>query len=71
MERKLPTRETLENVKRAEERMNAASKAQLAFRERPNPQYTPEEIEKNKRLLDNLRYAIAEYWEAFEHAAKS
>ena len=67
----MPTEEALENLRSAEERMRAASEEHLAFIERPDRQFSPEERAENKRLLDNVNRTIAEYWEAFERAAKS
>jgi hypothetical protein len=67
----MPTRETLENLKKAEERINAATEAHQEFIERPDRTFSPEERAVNRRLLDNMNHSIAEYWEAFELAARS
>jgi hypothetical protein len=67
----MPTPEALENLSSAEKRMRAASEEHLAFIERPDRQYSPEERAENRHLLDNVQRTIAEYWEAFERAAKS
>jgi hypothetical protein len=67
----MPTREALENLKGAEERMEAAREEHLAFIERPDRQFSTERRAENRRLLDNVNRTIAEYWEAFERAAKT
>ncbi len=67
----MPTEEALENLRSAEERMRAASEEHLAFIERSDRQFSPETTAENRRLLDNVNRTIAEYWEAFESAAKS
>jgi hypothetical protein len=67
----MPTREALEHLKSAEERMNVATEAHRAFLERPDRDYSPEERAENRRLLDNIQRTIDEYWEAFNRAARS
>jgi hypothetical protein len=67
----MPTPETLENLKVAAQRMRAASEEHLAFIERPNRQFSPEEKKEDRRLLDNVNRTIAAYWKAFERARKS
>ena len=37
----------------------------LAFIERSDRKYTPEESEESQRLLNSVRLAMAEYWKAF------
>ncbi len=67
----MPTPEAIENVKMAEEHMKAAHEEHLAFLERPDRQYSREEMAENRRLLDNVNRTIAQYWETFERAARS
>jgi hypothetical protein len=69
----VPTRRALEILRSAEERMKTAEGKLRAFIERPDRQYSPEERAENKRLLDDLRLALAmvEYSEAFEQAVRS
>ncbi len=67
----MPTRRTLELLRRAEERMKTAEGNLRSFIERSDPQYSAEERVENKRLLDDLRLAMVEYSEAFEQAVRS
>ena len=67
----MPTPEALENLKIAEKRMRDANEEHLAFIELPDRKYSPEEAAQNRRLLDNVQRTMAEYWDAFERAAKS
>lgn len=67
----MPTPETLERVKKAEERMTQVQQDLIAFIERPSRNYSQEEKTENKRLLDRIEKAIAEYWAAFERASHS
>ena len=67
----MPTRETLANLKSAEERVAAAIKELRAFHERTGRQFSREERAEGMLLLENLIRSTDEYWEAFEHAATS
>lgn len=67
----MPTREALEDLRNAEERMKVAAAEHMAYIERPGRGYSPEERAENKRLLDSLERTMAEYWQAFERAVKS
>lgn len=61
----MPTPQDVANLKEAHQRLKAAQEAYLAFIERPDRRYTPEESEENKRLLNAVRLAMSEYWKAF------
>lgn len=61
----MPTPADVANLKEAHQRLKAAQEAHLAFIERPDRRYTPDEAEHNKRLLETVRLAMAEYWRAF------
>jgi len=65
----MPTPQALENLRRATERMKAAQQAHLAFIERPDRQFSPEERAEDRRLLDKVNRSTAAYWEAFEKAS--
>ena len=65
------TRVAVANLKSAEERMSAASKALRVFNERTGRQFSREERAEGMRLLENLIRSTHEYWEAFEHACRS
>ena len=58
-------------LKRAEERLKNAEERLRSFIERPDRQYSSEEREENKRLLDFVRVAMVEYSEAFDQAVRS
>lgn len=51
--------------------MKRAQQEHLAFIERPDRNYFPEEKAENRRLLDAVKQSIAEYWQAFERAAQA
>jgi hypothetical protein len=65
-----PTPEDLENLRQAELRMYAARDAQFAFIERQDRQYTQEEVAENRRLIDNTKLAMDEFWEAFNRCQR-
>jgi hypothetical protein len=67
----MPTREALENLKSADERMKAAGEELGAFIEQPDRKFSPEGRAENRRLLDNVNRTIAEYWAALERAANT
>jgi len=57
----------LQNLIRAEERMQLASEEQrAAFIGRPNRRCLPKDQAENKSLLKNIERSIAEYRKAFE-----
>ena len=67
----MPTKEAIENLKTAQQRMDAAYEAHRAFIEDPRRQYTPKDNIENQRLLQNIQIAITAYWEAFDKIARS
>lgn len=67
----MPTPEALKRLRQAEERMKHAQQEHLAFIENPDRGYSAGERTENRRLLNNVNGSIADYWEAFEAAARS
>jgi hypothetical protein len=67
----MPTPEALKRLQQAKERMKRAQQEHLAFIENPDRGYSVEERTENRRLLNNVSGSIADYWEAFEAAARS
>jgi hypothetical protein len=67
----MPTKEGLENLKTAQERLDAAFEAHHSFIENPRRQYTPKETLENQCLLQNLQLAMSGYWEAFDKVARN
>jgi hypothetical protein len=67
----MPTPEALARLRQAEEQMRHAEQEQFAFIERPNRTYSAAERAENRHLLDRLNQSIADYWQAFENAARS
>ena len=67
----MPTKEALEKLKAAKERMDAADAAHRAYIEDPGRKHTKEESEAMKNLGDKVSQAIAEYWKAFDDARGS
>jgi hypothetical protein len=67
----MPTPEALKGLQQAEERMKHAQQEHLAFIENPDRGYSVAERTENRRLLNNVNGSIADYWEAFEAAARS
>jgi len=67
----MPTPAALEELRLAEQEMRRAQQEHLAFIERPNRGYSPAERLENERLLQRLKAAIDQYWQAFQRAAQS
>ena len=63
-----PSRQAIERVQVASERMRQAHNDHLAFIERPDRTFSLDERAENERLLTALRQSIEEYWDAFSAA---
>ena len=64
-----PSKEAVEKVRKASERMRQAHEAAVAFMERPDKTYSPNEIAEENRLNNAVSQSIADYWAAFYAAA--
>ncbi len=65
----MPSMEAIDKVMIAQDQMDKAHKAHLDFLERPGRSYSPQDREKNTRLLNALHHSIEEFWKAFNQAA--
>lgn len=63
-----PSRQAVERVQAACDRMKQAHNDHLAFIERPDRTFSLDERTENERLLTALRQSIQEYWDAFDAA---
>jgi len=64
-----PSRETVERVRAASERMRQAQEEHRAFVELPNRSFSAEDVAENDRLSAAVKQAIDDFWEAFNAAA--
>ena len=63
-----PSRQAVEKVRVASERMRQAQDDSLAFMERPDRTYSPEEMAEEERLNRALDQSMADYQDAFNAA---